>query len=132
MQLNRPHMPVIIRVSMAIWILSFSVAFAGQPPEVTKDGYNHHHVDPLGDYVPPDGVIPDKATAILVAKAILKNVYGKYRVRELQSFTATLKEDIWTIEGVYPAGGDFLGGDPAPVVQLSKSKGCVMRITWRR
>ncbi len=50
-------------------------------------------------FVPKDGFVPDEATAILVAEAILMPIYSKAQIISERPFTATLHGDIWVVSG---------------------------------
>ena len=55
--------------------------------------------DVQNGYVPKDGFVPNKETAINVALSILKPIYGE-SVESQLPFTATLNDDkIWVVEG---------------------------------
>lgn len=82
---------------------------------------------PPFNYVPPNGVIPDEATAVQVAEAILKPIYGEKEIKTEEPFTATLGKDVWTVKGHFSGDKDTLGG--VAVIGLSKSKGTVLLIS---
>lgn len=50
-------------------------------------------------YKPKAGCVPDAATATRIAEAVLAPVYGKEQVESERPFTATLKDDVWTVGG---------------------------------
>jgi NTF2 fold immunity protein len=57
-------------------------------------------VSALGQgYKPPSGYVPDSATAVKVAEAVLEPVYGKKQIESERPFTAELKGDIWSVTG---------------------------------
>jgi hypothetical protein len=76
-------------------------------------------------YKPPSGYVPDSATAVRIAEAVLVPIYGKEHIESERPFTATLKGDIWTVEGTLRCsdgkGGtttECVGG--VAVVKISK------------
>ena len=74
---------------------------------------------------PSQGVIPDEATAIQVAEAILKPIHGEASIKSREPFSAVLKGDVWIVQGhMLPPGelGILLE------VEISKSKGCILGI----
>jgi hypothetical protein len=79
---------------------------------------------PPFNYQPPEGVIPDQATAVQVGETILKAVYGKKVIEEEEPFKAILQNDIWYISGTVPP--EDVGGTGE--IYISKSKGCVVRL----
>ena len=76
-------------------------------------------------YTPPNGFVPDEATAVRVAEAVLIPVYGAKQIESERPFTATLKKGVWAVEGTLRCpdgkGGfttDCVGG--VATVQISK------------
>jgi hypothetical protein len=58
------------------------------------------------DAVPKKGYVPDSATAIKIAEAVLIPVYGQGKFESQKPFSATLKDDVWTVSGtLYCAAG---------------------------
>jgi hypothetical protein len=43
--------------------------------------------------------VPDAATAVRIAEAVLVPVYGKKQIESEEPFTAKLKDDVWTVAG---------------------------------
>lgn len=43
--------------------------------------------------------VPDSETAIATGEAALIPVYGKKKIESERSFSATLKDDVWTVAG---------------------------------
>ena len=82
-------------------------------------------------YKPTSGFVPDSKTAVAVAEAVLIPVYGKEHVESERPFTATLKRDVWTIEGTLycldTKGAKIADCDGGvAVVKISKSDGRVL------
>jgi hypothetical protein len=50
-------------------------------------------------YKPSSGFVPDSATAVQIAEAVLIPVYGKEKVESEKPFTAKLENDVWTVRG---------------------------------
>ena len=75
-------------------------------------------------YVPKEGFVPDKPTAILIARAILTKIYGQQQIDSEQPFRAELKDGVWTVEGSLPK--DMAGG--VAIIKLSKSDGRVLYV----
>ena len=72
-----------------------------------------------------DGYVPDQATAIRIATAILIPIYGKRIEEGEKPWRAGLKGDVWTVVGTFNGRGE--GGEA--IVQLSKSNGAVLFVT---
>ena len=84
-------------------------------------------------YVPPEGYVPDAATARAVAIAVLTPVYGRAVVDKELPFEARLEKGVWTVEGSPPAGrdpGQFIGG--LALVRISRKTGAILRMTHGR
>jgi NTF2 fold immunity protein len=50
-------------------------------------------------YAPKEGFVPDSATAIKIAEAVLIPVYGKEKIESDRPFKATLESGVWTAMG---------------------------------
>ena len=50
-------------------------------------------------YVPKTGYVPDSATAIQIAQAVLVPVYGQKQIESEKPFAAKLERDVWTVTG---------------------------------
>jgi hypothetical protein len=48
---------------------------------------------------PRSGYVPDSATAVKIAEAVLIPVYGKERIESERPFTAELNNGVWTVAG---------------------------------
>jgi hypothetical protein len=79
----------------------------------------------FGQGKPKEGYVPDSATAVRIAEAVLIPVYGDKQIEPEKPFTAKLKDDVWTVSGTLrcPDGkggttSDCVGG--VAVVQISK------------
>jgi hypothetical protein len=71
---------------------------------------------------PKNGFIPDEATAIKVAEAILSPIYGEKQILSERPFHATLSGGIWTVAGSLPKGWD--GG--VATIRIDKKTGAVL------
>jgi len=72
-----------------------------------------------------NGYVPDRATAIRIAVAVLIPIYGPAIEKKEAPWNAELKGDIWTVVGAFHGKG--VGGEA--IVQLRKSNGTVTFIT---
>jgi hypothetical protein len=48
---------------------------------------------------PRSGYVPDSATAVKIAEAVLIPVYGKEHIESERPFTAELNNGVWTVAG---------------------------------
>jgi hypothetical protein len=75
--------------------------------------------------LPENGVVPDEQTAVSVAEAVFRPVYGKDYVDKFLPYHAVLQDDLWTVYGTLrPAGAH--GGTPQ--LRISKQDGRVLEI----
>src|SRR5437899_10676034 len=49
-------------------------------------------------YMPPQGIVPDKTTAIRLAEVILTPIYGKAAVQNQKPLSAHLDKGIWVVQ----------------------------------
>jgi hypothetical protein len=75
-------------------------------------------------YVPQEGFVPDEATAMLIAHAVLARIYGHQKIDSEQPFRAELKDGVWTVQGSLPK--DMAGG--VAIIKLLKSDGRVLYV----
>lgn len=75
-------------------------------------------------FIPDSGFIPDSATAVEFAEAVLRPIYGKALVLRQRPFTATLTNGVWTVTGSIPPS--HVGG--VALVQLSRQDARVLRV----
>ncbi len=82
-------------------------------------------------YKPKAGYVPDAATAIGIAEAVLVPVYGKEQIESERPFAATLKDEVWIVGGTLHCS-DGKGGDTTlcaggvATVKISKSDGRIL------
>lgn len=79
-----------------------------------------------GYYIPEEGFVPDKETAIKIAEAIWLPIYGE-KIYEKQPFIATLSDDkeIWTVKGTL-GKKLMLGG--VPYAKIRKKDGKILEV----
>ena len=75
-------------------------------------------------YKPAKGFVPDEKTAITIAEAVLKPVYGDEQIRSEEPFHATLKGDVWTVDGYLPPNPNIAGG--VATVHISRTDGRIL------
>jgi len=89
------------------------------------------------DAVPKKGFVPDSATAVKIAEAVLIPVYGQQKIESEKPFTAKLKDDVWFVSGtLYCAGGQAPGQfirltsdcNGLLEVRISKDDGRILKI----
>ena len=70
--------------------------------------------------------MPDSVTAIAVAEAVLRPVYGSAQVNSERPFTAKLVGDHWVVEG-HALPANMLGG--VAMVEILKADARILRMT---
>jgi len=74
-----------------------------------------------GRTIPENGYVPDATTAVAIAEAVLRPLYGK-NIGQALPVVATLERDsIWVVRKPYQKGRK--GG---PYVEISKSDGRIL------
>lgn len=84
----------------------------------------------LDTYVPKNGYVPDKATAVQIAHAVLVPVCGKDVIDRELPFDAHLEKGHWVVMGTHwkgPEGTIFVGG--VAEVWIDKKSGAIVRMT---
>lgn len=75
-------------------------------------------------YVPPNGLVPDAETAISIAVAVWKPIYGTEKIQAQRPFKAKLIKGIWHVAGSLPA--EIPGG--VAEARISKANGRVLYV----
>jgi hypothetical protein len=88
---------------------------------------------PAQKYKQKWGYVPDSATAVKIAEQVLIPVYGKKQIISERPFNATLKDDVWFVEGTLhcpgaPAGGSAHCVGGVAMVQITRSDGRVLSV----
>ena len=88
--------------------------------------------DTVKGYVPPSGFVPNAETAVVIAEAVLKPVYGNDLIESERPFKAVLKGSAWIVTGSVPChnpppGAVCPGG--AAEVRISKKTGQILFMT---
>ena len=74
--------------------------------------------------MPPSGMVPDAETAIAIAVAIWKPIYGAEEIQAQRPFKAKLTKGVWHVEGSLPPG--IPGG--VAEARISKTDGRVLYV----
>jgi hypothetical protein len=78
------------------------------------------------NYKPPQGYVPDAATAIKIAVAVWVPIYGQEQISQQKPFVAVLANGIWTVEGSLPKQYNHGG---TAVAEISKDDGRILRVS---
>lgn len=81
-------------------------------------------------FVPKDGFVPDKETAIRIAEAVWIPIYGEDQINNEKPFKATLRNGVWLVEGSLPEGPEnsIVAGGVA-VAEIAKKDGHIIRVS---
>ena len=81
------------------------------------------------NYVPKDGYVPDKETAIAIAIAVWTPIYGKKMIEDEKPYVAKLINDVWLVTGSLPPPpkGLIAAGGVAEI-EIAKQSGCILRV----
>lgn len=83
------------------------------------------YVDSVHHFVPVNGFVPDSATAIRIAEAVLIPIYGASVIDDQRPLAATLHAGIWTVTGTLMP--NQVGG--VAIVEISRESGCIQRVS---
>ncbi len=76
-------------------------------------------------YLPEEGFVPDKETAIRIAEAVWIPIYGEEQIKSERPFKAILVGDIWYVTGTLPE--EYVLGGVA-MAKISKKDGKIIQI----
>jgi hypothetical protein len=88
--------------------------------------YNRRLIKTTRSYVPKNGFVPDKDTALAIAYAVALPIFGKKQVENEKPLRAELEGGVWTILGSLNCGS-CVGG--TLVMQIDKASGKVLFLT---
>ena len=72
--------------------------------------------------------MPDAATAVKIAEAVLVPVFGEQKISSERPFKAKLEGDVWTVDGTLYCADGKIGLCPGGTarVKLSKNDGRIL------
>lgn len=79
--------------------------------------------------LPEDGVIPDEITAVAVAQAVFRPVFGQEHTKEFLPYHAEFRDGVWTVYGTLKPPG-ARGGTPQ--LRINKRDGRVLEVWHSR
>jgi len=79
-------------------------------------------------YRPPQGMVPDSATAIRIAEAVLTPIYGARNIDRQRPLVARVQGDVWSVVGSLPTGA--VGG--VAEIEISRVDGRILRLIHGR
>lgn len=75
---------------------------------------------------PPQGYVPDAATAIKIAVAVWEPIYGVEQISKQIPYTAVLANGVWKVQGTLPK--QYTRGGVAEA-EISKDDGKIVRVS---
>jgi hypothetical protein len=78
-------------------------------------------------YKPRSGFVPDAATAVEIARAVLIPIYGKKMIESEEPLVASRQRDVWTVHGTLRCAPNCLGGTAE--IKLSATDARVLHVT---
>ena len=93
--------------------------------KITNNSQNSQQTDNRYNFKPKDGYVPDEETAISIAIAVWKPIYGKEKIEKEKPYKANLKNGVWTVTGSLPKGQRKGGVAEA---EIAKDDGRILRI----
>jgi hypothetical protein len=88
--------------------------------------YNRRLVKTTHSYIPKNGFVPDKDTALAIAYAVALPIYGKKQLDGEKPLRAELEGGVWTILGTLNCGSCDGG---TLVMQIDKTTGRIVFLT---
>jgi hypothetical protein len=79
--------------------------------------------DKLSEFAPPNGFVPNEATAIRIAVAVWEPIYGIAQIAAQKPYRARLEKGVWVVEGTLHSD---LGG--VAIAEIAKSDARVLRV----
>jgi len=79
----------------------------------------------LHNYTPKDGFVPTESAAIAIAVAVWVPIYGAEAISKQKTYTATLVNGTWIVEGSLPKR--MVGG--VARAEIAKKDGRILRVT---
>jgi hypothetical protein len=84
-------------------------------------------------YVPPNGFVPDSATAVRIAVAVWTPIYGAEQLAHERPFRATLRSGIWHVQGSLPKPrGRLVAVGGVAEIEIAKRDGRIVRVSHGR
>ena len=80
--------------------------------------------DRVSDWAPPNGFVPNEATAIRIAVAVWEPIYGVAQIAAQKPYRVRLEKGVWIVEGTLHSE---VGG--VAIAEISKSDGRVLRVS---
>ena len=111
-------------LAMLMLVSAISLVSAQQPQHLSEPNWDEveQWTKGLRSFQPKNGFVPDGATAIRIAEAVLKPIYGDQHIDSERPLQAHLRNGVWTVVGTLKSAN--VGG--SAVLKLSQSDGRVL------
>jgi hypothetical protein len=85
--------------------------------------------EPKHSYTPVNGFVPDSATAVKIAEAVLVPIYSGSVVAKERPFRAKLVGEVWIVEGTLQCKWAARCSGGVAVVEINKKDGRILRVS---
>ena len=82
------------------------------------------YIDGKHSYIPPEGFVPNEETAVRIAEAVWRPIYGA-TLDDERPFRARLIGEVWHASGTLPEG--MLGG--VAEAEINQKDGKILRVS---
>jgi hypothetical protein len=113
-----------MKACLFLALLLMCVMSAAQSPNGQEEFASvRHQIKTSHSFIPKNGFVPDKDTAMAIAYAVAVPVYGKKDMDEESPFRTELKAGVWTVLGTLHCescdGGTL-------IMQIDKTSGKIL------
>jgi NTF2 fold immunity protein len=105
--------------ALALMIASVGGSLAAQSPAVEAEH----------SYIPPNGFVPDRETAVRIAEAVLTPIYSAKTIRAELPLRASLASGIWTVVGTMRCARVSSCPGGVAIVEISKKDARILRVS---
>ncbi len=116
--------------SISLFLIALTLIYGSCLAQTSNDHdefiYNRRLIKDSHSFVPKNGFVPDKDTAVAIAYAVAVPIYGKKEMDEEKPFRAELENGVWTVLGTLNCGSCVWG---TLVMQIDKASGNVLFLT---
>jgi len=87
--------------------------------------YMYASESPSHSFKPEGGFVPDEATAINIAQAVLTPIYGKEKLEKEKPLVAKQNNGVWIVSGTMQKG--LKGG--VSIIEILKDDARILRVS---
>ncbi|MDR1971861.1 MAG: YbbC/YhhH family protein [Treponema sp.] len=117
----------LLYISILLSILVGSILMRQTFDDETDNNGTNHGPRVTSGYIPKDGFVPDKTTALKIAKAVWTPIYGKKDLR-WRTYYIELDNNIWIIEGSNIWAQLISASSGGPYIEIDKENGTILKV----